>query len=385
MSSVDICWLCDGPIAEINTKGEHIIPNAIGGRRTLKGFLCSKCNRSTGSTWDAALAKNLNYFGLLFETKRQRGNVPPMTATTAAGDELTIQGGNIPTIAKPTHRVTRDEKGGVRLEISARSRKEARDMLEGFKRKYPQLDVDEALNSRHESGTYSSDPYGIDFGGSSDVDRSIVKSGVALACEAGLTPRDCDLAMEYLRNEEKDYDDNGLWHYYQRDLVKNREIGLPLHCVYITGSPRSSLLLAYVEYYGVVRRVICLSKGYEKKTFSRVYSVNPVSGKEISDVEIQLDASVFNVVMTQTPEELVAGLTKALNQVMASGVRLSRCRAIARICVARVDGYCERRNLVMTKDDRQNLVEEVAQSLVPLIEHYLTPLKFPEGFDPAKQ
>ena len=258
-------------------------------------------------------------------------------------------------------------------------------MLEGFKRKYPQLDVDEALNSIDESGTYSSDPYAIDFGGSSDVDRSIVKSAVALACEAGLTPRDCDLAIEYLRNEEKDYDDNGLWHYYQRDLVKKREIGLPLHCVYITGTPRSSLLLAYVEYYGVVRRVICLSKGYEKRTFSRVYSVNPVSGKEISDVEIQLDASVFNVVVTQTPEELVAGLTKALNQVMASGMRLSRSRAIARICVERVDGYCERRNLVMTKDDRQNLVEEVAHSLVPLIEHYLTPLRFPEGFDPAKQ
>ena len=116
-----------------------------------------------------------------------------------------------------------------------------------------------------------------------------------------------------------------------------------------------------------------------------MYSVNPVSGKEISDVEIQLDASVFNVVVTQTPEELVAGLTKALNQVMASGMRLSRRRAIARICVERVDGYCERRNLVMTKDDRQNLVEEVAHSLVPLIEHYLTPLRFPEGFDPAKQ
>ena len=385
MRNVDNCWLCDVRIAEIDTNGEHIIPNAIGGRRTVKGFLCSKCNRSTGSTWDAALAKNLNYFGLLFETKRQRGSVPPMTTTTAAGEELTIQGGNIPTIAKPTYRVTRDEKGGVRLEINARSRKEARDMLEGFKRKYPQLDVDEALNSIDESGTYSSDPYGIDFGGSPDVDRSIVKSAVALACEAGLTPQDCKLAMEYLRNEGKDYDDNGLWHYYQRDLVKNREIGLPLHCVYITASPSSSLLLAYVEYYGVVRRVICLSKEYEKETLNRVYSVNPVSGKDVSDVEIQLDPSAFGVVTTQTTEELVAGLAKALNQVMASGIRLSRCRAIAKICVQRMDGYCERRNLVMRKDDWQNLVEEVAQSLMPLIEHYLTPLKFPEGFDPAKQ
>ena len=187
-----------------------------------------------------------------------------MMATTAAGEELTIRAGNIPTIAKPTYRVTRDERGAVRLEISARSRKEARDMLKGFKKKYPQLDVDEALNSSDESGTYSSDPYGIDFGGSSNVDRSIVKSAVALACEAGLKPGDCDLAMEYLKNEEKEYDDDGFWHYYQRDLVKNREIGLPLHCVYITGSPRSGLLLAYVEYYGVVRRVICLSKGYKK-------------------------------------------------------------------------------------------------------------------------
>ena len=46
--------------------------------------------------------------------------------------------------------------------------------------------------------------------------------------------------------------------------------------------------------------------------------------------------------------------------------------------------YCERKNLVMGKEDQQNLAEEVAQSLMPLIEHYLTPLKFPEGFDPTK-
>ena len=217
------------------------------------------------------------------------------------------------------------------------------------------------------------------------ADGSVKHPGLDNHGEAGLTPRDCNLAMEYLRNEGKDYDDNGLCYYYQRDLVKNREIGLPLHCVYITANPRSSLLLACVEYYGVVRRVICLSKEYEKETFSRVYSVNPVSGKEVSDVEIQLDPSVFGVVTTQTTEELVAGLAKALNQVMASGMRLSRCGAIAKICVERMDGYCERRNLVMRKDDRQNLVEEVAQSLMPLIEHYLTPLKFPEGFDTAKQ
>ena len=162
------------------------------------------------------------------------------------------------------------------------------------------------------------------------ANRSIVKSAVALACEAGLKPTDCDIAIEYLRNEENEYDEDGFWDYYQEDLVKNREDGLPLHCVHVAACPDSGLLLGYVEYYGMVRRVIVLSKAYKGKPVRRTYCVNPVDGQKLSDVEVNLDDSTFEVVKNQTSEGLRAGLLKAVNQIMRSGVLLSRSRTIAR-------------------------------------------------------
>ena len=384
MSSTNICWLCERPITGNRTAKEHIIPNAIGGRRTLEGFLCSTCNRSTGEKWDAELAKQLNYFGLLFETRRQRGVVPSMKTNTATGGLVEILPGNMPVIGKPTCRVTSDRKG-VHVEIKARTKREVRKMIEGLRRKYPQIDIDKSLEAIQESETFSSVPSGITFYvGGPNAERSIVKSAVALACEAGLRPGDCDLAMEYLRNEDVEYEEDGFWDYYQKDLVKNREIGLPLHCVYVTARRSRGLLLAYLEYYGWVRRVLCLSRRYSGKPISRMYSINPVNGKELTDVVVDLDDSTFDVVKTQTHKGLDTGLIKAINQIMGSGMRLSRCRAIAQISVECMKEYSENNGLVMKRGNQQDLIEEVTQRLMPLIEYYSTPMEFPGGFDPIK-
>ena len=59
MNNDSKCWLCKCPINEGNTTKEHIIPNAIGGRRTVKGVLCRTCNSTTGERWDAELVKQL--------------------------------------------------------------------------------------------------------------------------------------------------------------------------------------------------------------------------------------------------------------------------------------------------------------------------------------
>ena len=384
MNNDSKCWLCECHINKDNAAKEHIIPKAIGGRRTVQGFLCRTCNSSTGKRWDAELAMRLNYFGHLFEIKRQGKTIPAMKLNTVAGELIEIRPGNRTVIGKPLRTVTTD-KGTVRAQISARTRAEMRDRLEDLRKDYPQIDVDEELGKVQDVETYSNAPVEIttDVTGPS-TDRSIVKSAVALACNAGLKPSDCDMAIEYLRNEETEYDEDGFWHYYQGDLVKNREVGLPLHCVHVTARPGSGLLLAYVEYYGMVRRVICLSKEYSGEPICRTYCVNPVNGKELSDVVVDLNDSLFDVVKTQTRGGLDTGHLNAVNQIMRSGKLLSRCRTIARHSVECMKGYCEKNGLVMNRQNQQDLVEQIAQRLIPLIEYYSTPMEFPEGFDPTK-
>lgn len=49
---LEICWLCDN---ELTTTREHIIPESMGGKKTVVGFICRDCNSKTGHNWDAAV------------------------------------------------------------------------------------------------------------------------------------------------------------------------------------------------------------------------------------------------------------------------------------------------------------------------------------------
>ena len=60
------CALCDIIITNENDTKEHIVPNAIGGRKKIKGFICRACNSTSGDSWDKELAKQLNPLSLFF-------------------------------------------------------------------------------------------------------------------------------------------------------------------------------------------------------------------------------------------------------------------------------------------------------------------------------
>ena len=50
------CALCEAPFDEANDSREHVIPNAIGGRKAVRDFICRQCNNTTGAYWDNELA-----------------------------------------------------------------------------------------------------------------------------------------------------------------------------------------------------------------------------------------------------------------------------------------------------------------------------------------
>ena len=53
------CVLCRRPAVDESKSKEHIIPAALGGRRTVTGFICRTCNSDAGNTWDATLANSV--------------------------------------------------------------------------------------------------------------------------------------------------------------------------------------------------------------------------------------------------------------------------------------------------------------------------------------
>lgn len=99
------CIYCGQGITAANDSDEHVISEAIGGRRTVRGLLHLTCNNKAGHTWDAALEKQLRPLSLHFGVKRQRGKTLRMAITTTAGEAFLLgHGGNLE-MAAPTSSV----------------------------------------------------------------------------------------------------------------------------------------------------------------------------------------------------------------------------------------------------------------------------------------
>ena len=200
------CTLCSCSLTADNNTEEHIILNAIGGRKKVLGFICQTCNSDAGSEWDDELARQLNSLSIHLGIKRQHGHVPSQAFPTASGKSIRVNADGTMRPTKPEITVTTEEDK-ISIHVIARSRKELRQALKGLQRKYPKLrdiEVEELILEAQEGSYYSSDLIKIspEFG---DIraGRSLVKSAVALVFDAGIDPTHCDLALDYLLHEGK--------------------------------------------------------------------------------------------------------------------------------------------------------------------------------------
>jgi len=197
------CALCETPITDANDTKEHVIPNSIGGRKKVTGFICISCNTKSGDDWDSELAKQLNPLSLFFGISRERGEAPSQLFETTGGDRLRLNAEGSMDIEKPDYKEIPVETG-VQINIKARSMEEAKKMLAGVKRKYPQVDIEDLLENAQVKSSYSPDmlKFNLCFGGQS-AGRSLVKSALAVAFSSGINPKTCEQALSYLKVTSK--------------------------------------------------------------------------------------------------------------------------------------------------------------------------------------
>ena len=251
-------------------------------------------------------------------------------------------------------------------------------------RRYPNAVIKELTVS--EGKDYDKTPYEIDLSyGGPDFDRSVVKSALALTCRAGVPADECEMAVAYLRDEQAEYPHDQYLNCYYDELIGNRVSGLPLHCVHVTGNPVDGKLLAYVELYGHVRRIICLSDTYSAKQFSETYAIDPVIGNEIPEVAIRLNELRFNrIVRRQTAKVSHSVFSRAVQDVLSYGFKLSQQRAFEEHFTRSMDECMRELNLSVdrdvTDDEKHRFVECLVNRLMPMIEYTVSPLDFPKGF-----
>jgi len=316
------CALCDVEITEENDTKEHLIPNAIGGRKKVKGFICEGCNNTSGDDWESELAKQLNPLSLFFGISRERGEAPSQLFETTGGDRLKLNLNGSMDIEKPLYTESPLESGaGVQIQIRARSIPEAKRMLKGVKRKYPQVDLNELLDNAKSESSYCPDMLNFSFSfGGHEAGRSIVKSALALAVCSGITAKECAEAINYLRNDESEA---CFGYFYETDLIKNRPEGIPLHCVSIKGCGKSKQVIGYVEYFGVQRVVLCLANYYEGEDISNTYAINPITGEELSLV-VDLNLSNEEIREAYDYKKIPGGSVEAaFGKVIPTGMKAS--------------------------------------------------------------
>lgn len=282
------CAICGQNFQNVQDSNEHIIPNAIGGRKKIKQFICVDCNSKTGREWDAELAKQLEPMSLYLRIKRERGEIRSQIFSTSNGQTIRLKNDGTMEHSKPLiqEEYCEDTKRGT-IHASLRSKKEAKQLIDGYKRKgYKIQNEEELLNSLETKQSYLNEfiNFNISIAGNK-AGRSIVKSLLAFAVDNDVSLDNCALAVKYLR--EKDTEPCfGYWN--NRDFIKNREIGMPTHCLAIRGLKKQSLLVGYIEFFGTWKIVSCLSDSYNGEDFLSSYAINPINGKEVK-IDINLD------------------------------------------------------------------------------------------------
>lgn len=298
MSKFLFCALCDCAIDENNDSREHIIPNAIGGRKELKGFLCEECNNERGRNWEAILAKQLNYFCLALGIKRTRGHPPGQDVITTEGTALYLNPDGTLTNPSPIFEKTASS-GKMRLKLFARDESEARRILRGIKEKHaPHLDVEKEL-AGFETGPFKvagALQHRLELDGP-EMSRSIVKTALALAVLKGIPAVTCEVARATLLSN---IDNSAYALFYLHDVVSNRPYDELFHVVSIRGNRENRTLFAYVEYFGFLRMIVNLSSEYVGDDIEFTYAINPRTG-------LDLDVSIDWEILTQLVADALSG------------------------------------------------------------------------------
>lgn len=367
------CWLCDRTIDDSLDSREHIIPNSLGGRRVVQGFLCTDCNNATGEQWDSQLEAQLRPMALMFGVKRQDGEETRAHVVQAlSGAKYSLRADGTMTPAGSPYREIATPGGGRQIHIQAPSLSQAKRKLKEICAKYPDVDFDTVWATATEKRVYLDEPLMMtwDFGGEFSG-RSIVKSALCLAVAAGFDVRNTESHAYLLRHPVE----APFGYYHTRDLLLERPRQLPLHCVAVSSRNTDGQLLGYVEYFGFRRMVVRIAGTYAGPEIHAIYAIDPTRGETL-DMDVDLSLSRAEVDACFAYECIPDGAQEAiLHELMPLALRRSFDRELARV-IARTRGevlcaFGVRDEHELTPDQWADYSQRMAAGVMTFVQPYI--------------
>jgi hypothetical protein len=113
----------------LETKPEHILLNALGGRKSSIWLVCSECNNEFGRTIDATLAASVSVLRNTLQFPSGSGKPPPPLKKVPAGDRvLDFRSDGSPVLNSRPFKITREDDG-YRIDVEARSPEHLKSLL----------------------------------------------------------------------------------------------------------------------------------------------------------------------------------------------------------------------------------------------------------------
>lgn len=225
------CYSCGTTLNQKNRSAEHIIPNAIGGKKKAYNLLCSECNKHYGQTIDQALANQLGPFGYLLNIPLDRGQH-----------------------SKAVKLVTASGKGTQYTE--------------------------EPTNQQYYlAAEGDANPFEIVIGGI-DYHRSVAKICLNFYLSKGYPKKYSEKVIAFVKGESKDR----IFHYYfpSNEVVHALGEQEVSHIIHLHGDRELGVLYAYIELFNMQNLIMIFSYDYDGNDINVTYCRDVVKNVELT-------------------------------------------------------------------------------------------------------
>ena len=272
------CYLCHRSLDKSNSSKEHIIPNALGGKLTAR-ILCHDCNNRMGSSYDAQLAKALEFFAYKVNHPRSYGKVQAINVKLNGHPVKALPGGGFKTI----HPIEDSDSNHIRLRAFGDNIEEIiNKVLLNLKRKN-KIDQNQYQKLKQEI------PKQIKIVRHPIVEREfqfnniwfgLLKIAINFAVYKDISDSEIEDAINVLTSNDE-LKTVPYVNFYYSDETFPRIEGSICHRIHLIGDANIKCLYCFISLYDVLQSIVLLSSRYKGKNFDSSYCYDVWNEKEI--------------------------------------------------------------------------------------------------------
>jgi len=376
-SKLSLCMFCDTELGK-ETKPEHILLSALGGRKTTKRAICSYHNNLFGSTIDQELAGQVPILRNMFQMESGTGKAAPALRGLQSGnDRINLCSDGTPELIAKPFTITDRGDGTFDLQVMVRSEEELGQIVPHIAARIAKTEEEVWNLLAGARATKISRPAGaihfpLSFGGT-DAIRSIAKSLLVLIASKVGTE---SIRTEALANARKfvlDGSDTFTRTHSSLDSRLLPGVDLleerfgPLFNLLYVRSDQAGRTIGYFTLYNLIAWQVVLAESGGPPNLSIGLASNPMKPADWSDgIANDIDISLEWLDSPDQTDILARGQQRMV-AAMEHYVQTGREREIGRIVDKTLGKYFQPGEHILDEDRTRVAIAEMADRVTRML------------------